>query len=87
MATKLTLAQEHVLALAHDKKDLYGDCTQLGDYGGRRLTVNALRKRKLIWSDGTLTEMGKAHILKSAYESPANDAAAKKAATRKEQTS
>ena len=63
MATKLTKAQEHVLGLAADKKDLYGDCGQLGDYGGRRQTINALRKKKLIWSDGTLTEMGRSVAL------------------------
>lgn len=90
MATKLTQAQEHVLALASDKKDLYADCERLGDYGGRRQTVNALRKRKLIWSDGTLTETGKL-LAKGACDKPTTSSvpgkSAKKAAPRKEHAS
>ena len=58
-AKKLSAAQQHVLDLAKHGHDLYIDCKQLSDHGGRRQTLNALRKMGLLWSDGTLTEAGK----------------------------
>ena len=63
IAKKLTAAQQYVMKRAHQGLDLYEDCKQFSDHGGRRQTLNALRKMGLLWSDGTLTEQGKEKMM------------------------
>lgn len=59
---KLTAAQQYVMKRASQGLNLFEDCKQLSDHGGRRQTLNALRKMGLLWSDGTLTEQGKERV-------------------------